>query len=288
MTHYTTNSWNPLSLPFDKNIHEAMIQMHHAAQFVAMFGEAYLPKADDDSQSNMEWLPKIKTLAGHQVGKNRVQMTYAPWTIQLLGAYDVELGSIKPEGKTKTEIRDWFVFQLTKTTFPPQQYDFISHFSLPKHPLDKGATFAAIDQDIRHELALYRQNALWILNLAIQPFNKASAVRVWPHHFDSGSIIGLAFDQDANTPTATIGLGWAIPDDEINTPYYYINHWRKEGAISYKNLPKLPEGSHWHQGNWTGPVLPLSSLLKLEGNQQEKLVSDFFDAGIAASKDLVL
>ncbi len=287
MLQYSINSWNPLTLTYNEKLAEAIKEMHHAALFVGMLGEAFLPKANDDSQSNLEWLPKQQAMAGHQVQKSRAQMTYDDWNLQLLGANDLLLGSIDPTGKTKDELLQWFREQLQKTPFPPQQYDYFSHFSLPDHSLDHGQAFAPISQEIRRELALYRQNAHWVLNQTIQPFSKASTVRTWPHHFDTGSVIALEFSEGPDTPTSTIGIGWAIADEAIDVPYFYINHWKKGATIHYDNLPDLPDGCRWHQGNWTGPILPLSSLTPLEGDQQLTLVKAFFEKGIAASKGLL-
>ncbi len=287
MRQYSTNSWNPLSLTYNEDIEKAILQMHHAAQFVAMFGEAFLPKASDDSQSNMQWLPKLQALVSHHVDRYHTGMTYDDWNLLLIGANDLQLGSIDPVGKNKDDIMDWFEFQLHKTPFAPAEYKYFSHFSLPDHNLDAGMSFEPIPEEIRHELARYRQNAHWILNQVTMPFTRATAVRTWPHHFDTGSVIALEFAEDDGSPTATIGVGWAIADETIEQPYFYINHWKKEGKINYDNLPKLPNGSQWHQGSWTGPILPLQSLTKLDGQAQYKLTKTFFEKGIAASRELL-
>lgn len=66
---------------------------------------------------------------------------------------------------------------------------------------------------------------------------QASAVRLWPHHFDMALLIG------------TIGAGFVAGDDAIDEPYWYVTNTQTPDP-----LPRLSTG-HWHRGEWTGPVL---------------------------------
>jgi hypothetical protein len=51
-----------------RNLGDARLQLHHAAQLVAAMGISYLPHADDDSHTNLGWIDgSASALASHVV-----------------------------------------------------------------------------------------------------------------------------------------------------------------------------------------------------------------------------
>ena len=48
------NNWKLQKSAFDNNLHQALLQQHHAAQFVAMVGRQLIPQQPDDSNTNMQ------------------------------------------------------------------------------------------------------------------------------------------------------------------------------------------------------------------------------------------
>jgi hypothetical protein len=66
------------------------------------------------------------------------------------------------------------------------------HFEIPKHPLDDGATFSVKDKAYFQESVRQRHNAEIILLEISNQHSNTAPVRVWPHHFDTGTYIPLA------------------------------------------------------------------------------------------------
>jgi hypothetical protein len=56
-----------LNQPFAVDIREALLQQHHAAQFMAMAGQHLIARQPDDSHTNMEYLPEREWLIGNEL-----------------------------------------------------------------------------------------------------------------------------------------------------------------------------------------------------------------------------
>ena len=59
------NKWEALTLPFDKDVHDALQQQHHAAQFIALVGRHLIPQQADDSNTNMQYYSASDMLLGN-------------------------------------------------------------------------------------------------------------------------------------------------------------------------------------------------------------------------------
>jgi len=126
----------------EKHTFQADTTLHHAAQFVAMFGNSYLPKATDDSQSNLVWEPESKTIQGRATAFPAVTMKLDVMTFQLMVISEKEESWIPLQNKSKIDILESVKAKLHETGLDPKQYQFISHFTLPDHELDRGAKFS--------------------------------------------------------------------------------------------------------------------------------------------------
>ena len=208
------DNWQLLTYPETTKLNDAATQLHHAAQFVAMFGNSLLPKAADDSQSNMGWLPELKALAGHEVNLNRrirMALLYETLELQLINENEESLGVFPLSGQTKATAISFVRTQARSFGKKEDDIQPITHFSLPEHDLDKGAPFMMSDPAQFQELARYRNNAQLVLTEIANGYEYASAVATWPHHFDTGSAITVKFDDQSN-PTKTVGIGLAPAD----------------------------------------------------------------------------
>ncbi|MBA7557237.1 hypothetical protein ES705_49981 [subsurface metagenome] len=158
------------------------------------------------------------------------------------------------------------------------------HYQIPTHNLDKGSPFLVNDKKYLQENTFYRHNAEIVLNEIVEEFEKAEPVRVWPHHFDTGSFIPIAYNGKGSV-SKSVGLGWAIPDSMENEPYYYLNFWSENPADDVKDLP-TPDAGDWIKSGWNGGVLKLSELLdKSSATEQYNLVKSFFNSGIKIFTD---
>lgn len=279
-------NWQPLTHTKTTDLNKAATQLHHAAQFVAIFGNSLLPKASDDSQSSMVWLPKLKALAGQEVNlKRRIRMAllYESFELQLINENEEALGVFPLSGQTKTTAISFVRTQARSFGKKADDIQPISHFELPKHGLDEGAPFHMTDPGHFQELARYRHNAQLALTEIAGQYEYATPAATWPHHFDTGSVIPVKFD-DQSKPTKTVGIGMAPADKMAGEFYYYVNHWQKDGKVDYKTLPSLPAGAEWHTKDWKGAILKMSEVLKKQtAAGQAEMVESFLRSAIDAS-----
>ena len=163
----------------------------------------------------------------------------------------------------------------------------ISHFELPESDYDKGAPFLLQDVAMHQELSNYRHNAQEILAAIASDYEHSTPVAVWPHHYDTGSVINVDFD-DVGEPVKTVGIGMAIPDSVCGEMYYYVNHWAKDKKISYEGLPQLSNDAKWKTEGFKGAILPMSSIVAQESAEAQcQMVEQFLKEAIDASVTLL-
>jgi len=202
----------------------ARIEAHWAAQLAAAPGTTLLPKAADDSNTNLGWDPKLRALVGHLgVGIRLEDLT-------LLAGNE----SLPLDKKTVKEALAWLAKKLE-----------VAELRLPEHDMPPhSGTFTLPDP--AELIALAREYAIAheALDVVHRKVHGASPVRCWPHHFDIATLITVTRDR-------TIGAGMSPGDASYADPYWYVTPWPYPPADTA--LPPLPEG-HWHREGWTGAI----------------------------------
>ncbi len=285
-----TDAWQVQTLDSPKVLSPYTLQIHHAAQLVALVGNSLLPKNSDDSQSNMEWISRKHALLGRDTLLNqtiRMGLIYHPFELHIFDHNMDSLDNLNLEGRTTKLAINWIRDHIAVLGGDTEAVQPISHFEIPHHPLNDGANFELPNPIYHIEMAKYRSNADLILKEFSLKFEHASDARIWPHHFDSGVYIPLAFD-NMGRATHSIGIGFAIADNDVDEYYYYINHWMAKEKPNYDLLPMLEGEGYWVMDNWVGAVLPVSKLLSNTDSQgQHQQVSRFLSSGINASLEML-
>lgn len=125
-----------------------------------------------------------------------------------------------------------------------------------------------------------RHNAEIVINELAAEFKNAIPVRIWPHHFDTGTIFATARNQ-AGEVSKTIGLGWALPDKMINEPYFYLSFWSEKELRNSTKLTPLKNGK-WMTPKWKGAILKHSEIInETSAQKQHLLVKQFFSEGVS-------
>ena len=275
----SNKEWKPLTIAFNEDLRDALQQQHHAAQFIAFVGRHLIPQQADDSNTNMQYLPEQGLLAGNELS-NGLRV--------VLQLTDLKLYFVDQEGNCKNEISlngksKQMVFEELKKTLASLGIDVSKfknklHYEIPTHKLDKGAAFSINDKKYFQESTFYRHNAEIVLNEIAHANDQAEPVRVWPHHFDTGTLILVAHNE--GKLSKSIGLGWAIPDSMVDEPYYYLSFWSENSIEGLKKLNPLDAGE-WKIPTWNGAVLKHSEIIKqTSAETQFKLVESFFHQGI--------
>jgi hypothetical protein len=273
-------NWKELTLPFNEYINDALKQQHHAAQFIALVGLHLIPPEPDDSNTNMEYLVNEESLVGNPMPNSlRVGLHLTDLILHFRNDQSSNLDEISLVGKTKPEVFSELKHKLSELGPDTSDLKNELHYEIPGHPLEKGATFTIKDNKFFQESTLYRHNAEIILRGFATDFQEAAPVKVWPHHFDTGTFIPFAYN-DKGELSQSIGIGWSIPDTMVNEPYYYLSFWSEQPVESFEALTPLEAGK-WITTGWNGGVLKLSEVLKyVSADEQHALVQTFFNSGI--------
>ncbi len=280
MTINQNKHWHTLTLPFNDQMYDALQQQHHAALNLALAGRYLLPQQSDDSNTSMQYLPDIETLVSNELANNlRLGLHLSKMELQMLNQDEKLVNTFALDGKKRDETFDAMKRLLQDAGIDISKISNKLHFEIPFHPVANGAAFDITEIKYFKENAIFRHNSEIILHEVITDYPEAPPIRVWPHHFDTGTFIPLDRNEQG-TVSKSIGLGWAIPDNMVNEPYYYLSFWSSETNEIPKNLNPLPDGT-WMMPKWNGAVLLHSDILQYSSaEKQSKLVKSFFEAGI--------
>ena len=254
--------WEQLDTINVKSFNETEAMIHRASQFLAMLGKHYVANEQDDSNANLVWSESSGRIEGRKIqGEDPFYgaLQIDDFSLSLIddsgSSATVELNS-----RTKDQIFYWLKFQLLERGMDTGDFDYISHYEVPEHPVDLAAAFVQPEKDIASEWKAQRSNANTVLSRMNEMVGQESEVRIWPHHFDTG--VYYPFGE-----SMAIGAGWAIGDSLSPSPYFYIYGWSREGSIDYQTVPEL-QGGHWHvDDSWQGAIFSHEELLA-SGSQE--------------------
>ncbi len=279
------NKWQQLTADFNDEIDNNLRQQHLAAQFVALAGRYLVTTRVDLSNINMKYVPEKEILLGNQLPEGwYVGLRLVDLTVQILNNKIEPVIDIPLKGKTFENGFQELKLNLEKLGVDVSDLLTKQPFELPTDSLKDGSYFSIGNMEAVRENILYRYDAELIINELASRFVDVQLVRIWPHHFDTGTFITLARNGKGDA-TKTIGLGWAIPDSMVGEPYFYLSFW-SENPVKIENSPaNLPAGK-WMMPTWNGAILAASEIIQKESAEgQYNLVKSFFESGLEILKE---
>lgn len=243
------------------------IQIHHAAQFLAMAGKHFIENKSDDSNTNLGFENDLLISRPIMLTEKSFQLFVDPknWLIGTQNMTGDVIESKELAGSTKDDVLHWLRNQLEKEGLNGDALKYIDHYEIPKHALDEGSSFQSLNQEVVKTWIQSRNNAKVLLNDLNKIVGIDSEIRIWPHHFDTGTY--YAFGEKK-----AIGAGWAMADALVDNPYLYIYGWNGDGSIDYSNLPTLEIGKWLVQENWQGIIVPLKVIIE-DDSQYQKIIN---------------
>lgn len=221
--------------------------IHRAAQYLTAAAISCLEKKPDDSHTNMGWNSSRKTFTTRHLNDNELYLSLSLINFRLeFLKQDTVLASKPLSGVSHKEILNWLseVFKDLKLN-SPFTYNF--HYDLPYSEMTDDYVFDKIDDAELSKEADLRDQAYKALKEIAQNIDEDAEVRIWPHHFDTGTLISLGNN-------SSIGLGLAIPDSMMDEYYYYVSGWKGSEMMPVSGLPELKNG-RWEDGQWKGAIL---------------------------------
>ncbi|MBD2504197.1 hypothetical protein [Anabaena azotica] len=263
---------------------QSRLQLHYAVQYIAATGAALVEPLPDDSHTSMIWNPVLEAFVGATIrGDQPFQIAIKPvsLTLSLIDPQNNTIASLPLHGKTMLEGLDWLQQEISKLGIDANKIvllDFPSD-DFPAHPLAHGASFDASQEGELRELASYYITAHRLLQAMVTTYENASAIYIWPHHFDIATLITLPSSKNENS--LTVGVGLSPGDTSYQEPYWYVSPYPYPDIA---NLPSLDGQAFWHTQYWVGAVLPASQFTKnANAETQQQQVAAFLHSAVKAS-----
>ncbi|MBW4510635.1 MAG: hypothetical protein KME64_29585 [Scytonematopsis contorta HA4267-MV1] len=276
----TTGKINPQVLT------ESRLQMHYAIQFIAATGAALAEPLTDYSHTSLEWYPELEVFVGALIRANknfRLGLEPVSLTSIILSKEGDTIATLPLHQQTMLEALNWHKQEIAKLGIDTSEISLLDYpkDDFPDYKVAHGSVFNTNKQESeRQELINYYANTQQILQSIAAVTDSASAIHIWPHHFDIATLITLAGMK--NGEPRTIGIGMSPGDTSYNEPYWYVSGYPYPEIT---NLPEL-EGGFWHTKQWVGAVLT-ASLLSPEADVQRKQITAFLNSAFQASKNLL-
>jgi hypothetical protein len=279
------SDWETLGAVDPRDLIDARLQLHWAAQAAAAVGKQLLPHQPDFSEQSLEWLAGSRALAqGVVAGARpfRSAIRLGNPALLLLGEGGETLRELPLEGRTLDEAYDWAQREVESLLGQPLDKPLERPEGLPVHPVSAGAPFS-FTGPAAAELERYYADSDRLLRVLRERNSGASPVACWPHHFDIATLIRLDVPGAEAETARSIGAGLSPGDEGNPAPYFYVLPWPRPAG----ELPALA-GGRWHTGDWVGAVLDASDFTNAgsNGGQYER-IERFLNSAVAACRGLL-
>ncbi|RMH19550.1 MAG: hypothetical protein D6701_04900, partial [Gemmatimonadetes bacterium] len=208
--------------PIDpRTLVDARLELHHAVQLLAMFGQACVPARDDDSHRSMTWDGGRRAFRSEPSPAGiRVWLRPADLTVSV-GSREHEAAALSLVGRTLDEAVAWLAEALADVGGAERPALTWPEYDLPDHPVRHGAAFSGGSEGHLRDLeARYHEAAALLDDLAgAEPH--ATPVRCWPHHFDIATLLLLDPEFGA-ADGRSVGVGMSPGDQGYPEPYWYV------------------------------------------------------------------
>jgi len=256
--------WNALNPAIAKELVDARLQLHYAAQFATALGISYLAPRPDDSHTNLGWDPKHEALRSREVRalSHGVRVAVRPRDMIIMVLLDGSVGQRIPlHGSNISQVETELRSALSAVGLDGRRLTLRRHYDLPPHPVAERDRFDTGRTSDFAELANWYGNAAALLG-DLRTGLASSEVRCWPHHFDIATLATFA-------PGRSSGIGMLPGDETYPEPYVYVNAYPAPRAD--RDRPPLDGGGTWNTDGWFGAVLTGSRVVADASAQADQL-----------------
>jgi hypothetical protein len=262
------------------DLRDTRVQLHWAAQVISAAADRWLPMQPDDGHSNMEWQPETEALVGNAMKTGlRVALALRGFELRAVRG-DRAIATLALTGRTLADAMRWADMQIAGAEGDSPRGIHARTYDMPDHPVHaEGAAFSPEPVKLAALAGWFTHADAALRDLAAREPH-AVPVRVWPHHFDIGSI---SFLDEPGPSSRQIGFGLSPGDRHYEQPYFYVTGYP---LVADPQFPPLPGGGFWReQPPFVGAVLLGSSIVATPDPRAASRA--FLEAAVAASRTLI-
>ena len=282
------SDWHPLGSVDPARLRDARLQLHHAVQLLAAFGQTHVEARADDSHRALGWDgPRERFWSQTAEDGVRVALVLDPLEL-VVARHDEEASGLRLLGTTINTARAWLAKAVAKVRGHEEEPLAWPEYDIPEHDITSGRPFQPRPAAVR-EVGRWFSNAQALLQGWRDTGVELSEEFTWPHHFDLAAFATLARDEDGK-PSRTVGFGVSPGDDGVEEPYLYVNAWP---TVPADQMPDLEDPATTKSDGWSGYALtgtellswnqdPRASVLE-RGRQQSETAHSFVQRATAAA-----
>lgn len=246
-------------------------RIHYLSQILAKAGRTFVKKEEDDSHTNIGFVPGKNWLETHWMdspkGKIKLILRVTDFCMLWLDEKEEAFQTISTVLKTQEEVENQLMNGIKEAGLDPEGFSESLHFEIPDYTFI-GKPFQMINRHNLDEWMQWRTLANEACEKVLGILDVEGSIRIWPHHFDTGIYVHA-------TDELGIGFGLAMKDEMAGAPYFYMSGYPKEGKLVYEVLPDLGLGRWEITEGFKGAILPIT-----EFEETRKALDDYLEKSI--------
>lgn len=274
-------NWLLLGSVAPKDLVEARLQAHFAAQVASGFGRTHVPKKDDDSHTALYWRrgqAGLESRASSGADALHAVLEFSPHRLTLVDGSGTVRSSWIPNGNTLDQGYQWLSSAMAEATGKPETPITALHYEMPDHELSHGAVFRDGLENGIAEIGKWIGNAQHLLAEMVGDESSASEIICWPHHFDIATLVDLGEGR-------SIGVGLSTGDASYAEPYWYVSPYPYPKP---EDLSALGDKGHWHTEGFTAAILKATEIVDSNSaDEQHATCKQFVQTAIDASRKAI-
>ena len=281
------SEWRPFRGVGRGQLHEARLQSHYAAQWLARAARAYIPPQPDDGHTSLRWEDGLDGFITHPLTDGtRLSLQISSLTLALHGNEpDKHAIPVLSIGRPDMQARQWLGEQFAARGFNARDLDAPSPYEIPQHAIAQGAAMARPDWPMpwrswRHGTPMPTFCSVACTRRMIGHELATSPVCCWPHHFDLATLTTLP-TQHADT-MGSVGVGFSPGDEYYDEPYFYVSVYPEPDPTT---LPLLPAMGHWHTREFTAGIKLAHTILAATDMAAE--TDEFLQGTVAVALEML-
>lgn len=246
-------------------------KLHWLCQPIAKINRTFVAKEEDDSHTNIGLDIIANRLRGHWFKKNNssylVCFNIADQCYEMLDDGFHLIWKLSPAGLRMKEVEEGINLKLESHSINDSNWMKDLHFEIPDYDF-RSKAIPDLDAKSLQKWLHFRGIASYAALDLNNHFNLESSIRIWPHHFDTGSYLEI-------NNSLGIGFGLAMKDSIINQAYFYISAYPQKGEIDYYKLSSTDPWEWVIEEKWKGAVLSLEKLSKISEEKQLEAIQSY-------------
>ena len=238
-------------------------RLHLLCQILAKVTANFIPEKEYYSHTNLAFDPMGKRFLCRWIdtgtGKITLSLNLTTFSFQWVNEGLNVIKEVSIPGKTPIQLESEIETSLQQVGIKSTDLPLELKYEIEQYPFIH-VPFKQFNEDALNSWMYYRTLANEACDGLLKFLNDDGAVRIWPHHFDSGIYIEI-------DGKIGLGFGLAMKDSMVNSPYFYLSGYPLKDQVEMANLPTLNLGK-WYTGDWKGAVLPIGAIDKMNVHER--------------------